>query len=242
MAVAHDAVSESHTNSIGSVGEASYTWEHDPVGVPAAVWVIPLILGSSADIVTSVTYEGVALTAVAGGLAVDAAGEPGNAKLYFLGAGVPTADTATVVVNKTATGTSWAVCATQTALGDCEVTGIVLLQADGTLAQQNVDDGSPGTNSIRYAAGYTGLAAAPAAGANSTAMVDFLLGARSGISVRETTAGQGSRPVGFSSGTSDDRAIVHFAVREIVVAFSHLPMFGSRRPEKSLIPFDSRPD
>lgn len=35
------------------------------------------------------------------------------------------------------------------------------------------------------------------------------------VTVRETTAGQGSRPVGFSYGTSDDRAAVHLAVREV---------------------------
>jgi hypothetical protein len=45
----------------------------------------------------------------------------------------------------------------------------------------------------------------------------IILGAAAGMqTVRETTAGQGARSVGFTSGTSDDVAAVHLAVSELL--------------------------
>lgn len=160
------------------------------------------------------TYGGTALTAVPGGLAVDSSGEQGNCKAYFLGSSVPTG-AKTVAVTSSNSGAehfAWAI--TVTSVGDTAATGVVLLQGDGTLSEQSVDDGSPGAPSLRYAAGFTGLSSPPSVGANST-LLDSVDQGTLGVAVcRETTSGQGSRSVGFSSGTTDDRAFVHLAVKE----------------------------
>ena len=217
MAVAYDAGSESYTGATtGSVSEASFTWDHTPVGTARGVLVFVITMLSDVQHVTSVTADGSAVPAVSGGAAVDSATEPGRCDVFFLGSSVP-AGTLTMVVNRTNDAIEmWACCITVTAAADTEVytTGIVLLEGDGTLAEQNVDDGSPGTNSVRFAGIHSGLAGVPAAGANSTVVHGFDTGSNVAQVVRETTAGQGSRPVGFSDGTTDDRAAVHLAVRE----------------------------
>jgi hypothetical protein len=169
---------------------------------------------SSDSEITGVTYGGTALTAVTGGLAQDTGGEPGLCKAYFLGSSVPTG--ARTVQVTTSAGEYTGVAITVTSVGDTETAGVVLLQGDGTLLEQSVNDGSPGSPSMRYVGGYSGLKSPPSAGSNSTLMVAVETDADSAVACRETTAGQGSRSVGFVSATTDDRAFVHLAVLEIV--------------------------
>lgn len=215
MAVAFDATSESHTGTTGSASQASFSWTHTVAGSPAGVLVFVFTNANSA-LISSVTYGGVDLTAVTGGQAIDTTGEPGRCDTYFLGSNVPSGNQTVEVTRTNNTTVMYAVAATVTsATGYTSTAGPVLLQNDGTLAEQNVDDGSPGANSVRFAGINSGLPAVPAAGANSTVMHGIDFGARVCQTVRETTAGQGSRPVGFSSATSDDRAAVHLAVIEV---------------------------
>lgn len=215
MAVAHDASSESALEA----NVASQTWQHVPVGTPKGVLVFVItMLGYVSSLVTSITYGGQALTFVPGSRARDTASEPGASEAWFLGAGIPTGEQ-TVVLNRTnTTNPIWGVCITVTAGQNTEINeaGIVLLQESQSLVEQNVDDGSPGTNSVRYAGLYSGYGAAAPPGANSTALQDVAGPSNTlwGVVVRETTAGQGSRPVGFSLGTFDDTAATHLAVRE----------------------------
>lgn len=215
MAVAFDASAESHTTgTTGSVSQASFSWTHAPVGTPAGILVF-VFTNANTALISSVTYGGTSMNAVSGGMAADTTTEPGRCTAYFLGSSIPTGNQ-TVQVNRTNNTTAmYAVSVSVTADRNTEAVGPVLLQNDGTLAEQNVDDGSLGTNSVRFAGINSGLGTAPSAGANSTIMQTFAYSARSVSTVRETTAGQGSRPVGFSSGTSDDRAAVHLAVREV---------------------------
>lgn len=217
MAVAHDAASESHTGITGSTSEGSFSWTHTPVGTPRGVLVFVISHGGSgADIVSAVTYGGSALSIPTGAVAVDTTGEDGRTQAWFLGSSIPTGAQTVQVTRTNNASVVWACAITVTASGDTEVhtAGIVLLQEDGTLAEQNVTDGSPGTNSLRYAGLMSGLGNVPTPGANSTALHDLDVGARVNAVVRETTAGQGSRPVGWASASSDDRAAVHLAIRE----------------------------
>ncbi len=216
MAVAHDASSESHTGTTGSASEASFTWNHDPVGTPRGVLIFTFDTDSATHAPQSVTYDGVTVPAVTGGLAADTANEPGSTKAWFLGASVPTTDPAAVVVTRTNNANvCYAICITVTASGDTAVGTPVLLQENQDWAEKNCDDGSPGSNSVRYAGGYSGRATIPPAGANSTLLQNINMAARSAGAVRETTAGQGSRPVGFvTTGSVDDAAGVHLAVKE----------------------------
>ena len=227
MAVAFDFGQESYTGATtGSVSEASFTWSHDPVGTPRGILIFVITMLSATQHVTSVTYDGVAVPAVSGGAAVDSTTEPGRCDAFFLGTSVPATDPATIVVNRTNDAIEmYAVSITVTAAANTEVytAGIVLLQDDGTLAEQSVDDGSPGSNSVRFAGCHSGLAGVPAAGANSTVVHGFDTGSNVAQVVRETTAGHGARSVGFSDATSDDRAAVHLAVREIPAAAAPYP-------------------
>ena len=218
MAVAWDSQSESHTGTTGSVSEGSFSWTHTPSGTPAGILVFTFT-NFSIDIISGVTYGGVAMTAVSGGYAVDTATEPGDCKAWYLGSSIPTGAQTVTVTRTNNTTVAYAACHAVTASTNTEVytPGIVLLQNNGTFAEQNVDDGSPGTNRLRFAGTQSGNSSQFIPGANSTwdtgATIDY--GVRVCVTVRETTAGQGSRPVGFSYGTSDDRAAVHLAVREI---------------------------
>jgi hypothetical protein len=212
MAVSHDTSSESHTGTTGSTSEASFTWNH-PGSASAKEAVVGVFTLADADYIGTVTYGGVAMTQRAE--AADTLNEPLRMTLFDL----PACATGTqaVVVNRTNNATvMYAICHTVLASAATEVyaAGIVLLQESQTLAEQNVDDGSPGTNSLRIAFVGSGLGSAPAAGANSTVGQGINVSAASCRSYYETTPGQGSRPIGASSGTADDVAAIHFAIRE----------------------------
>lgn len=222
MAVAHDAVSESHTGTSPSVSEASFSWTHTPSADPHGVLVFVFTLNFGANFSTNVTYGGVPLIWMNQAV-TDAAGEPGFVTVYMLGQGLPTGAQSVVVSRTNNTGEMYAVAVTVTE----NTVGRTLLHeatayisGDGTLNQLSVTDGSPGQNSVRYVGNFFGLNAVPAPGADSTALVDILVGSTRGAAVvRETTAGQGSRPVGFSDGTSDDRASLGVAFRVMLDQF-----------------------
>ena len=214
-AVAHDAASESHTGTTGSTNQTSFAWIHTPTGTPRGVLVY-VYTRSATQTVTGVTYGGIVMTAVAGGAAVDTAGEPGRVDTFFLGVSVPVGAQSVAVTRTSNATVMYASAATQSAGSDTEIytPGIVLLQENGAYAVQSVTDGSTGVNSVRYAAGYHGANGVLAAGAGSTLLNNIDFGSYTANTVRETVAGQGARNVGFT-GASDDRAAVHLAVREI---------------------------
>jgi hypothetical protein len=224
VTVAFDLGSESHTGAVGSISQASFSWSHASPSSPDVCGVLVFVVGlvTSADDSTGVTYGGVALSAVSGGFAQDTATEPMSCKAWFLGdkASIPQGTQTVVVTRNNNTNELWACAITVLSTTNNKDTavheaGIVLLQGDGTLAEQNVTDGSPGTSSLRFAAMASGLAAFPPTGSSSFAVHDFDTGNQTAAVVRELSAGQGSRPIGFSSGTSDDRAGVHLAVKEV---------------------------
>ena len=216
MAITHDTATESHTGTTGSASEPSFSWSHAGSASAQGILVFTFV-NADADDVLGVTYGGLNLAKVPGGTAIDTTTEPGRCVAWFHGTHVP-GGTQTVVVTRNNNGNViYAVSITVLAAAGkiTSVAGVVLLENDGTLAEQNVNDGSPGANSVRYAGVNSGLGTPPAQGASSTQLHTIDFTAR-GISVcQETTAGQGSRPVGFSSGTSDDRAAVHLAVIEV---------------------------
>jgi hypothetical protein len=235
MAVAFDATTESHTGTTGSTSEASFSFSHGGAGSVQGAGVFVLIEGTTTDLVGTVTYGGTTVPAEAGGRAVDTAGEVGSCKLHYLGASVP-GGTQTVVVNRTNTAdVMYAICWTVTAGADTEVTGILLEQENQALTEENIDDGSPGVNSLRFCGLHTGRGVVPGVGANSTLMHGIDYGARAHAACRETTAGQGSRPVGFAVGSADDVAAVYCAVREIVVA-GYLDYLAAVKSRRSSIP------
>lgn len=218
MAVAHDAVTEAHTGTTGHSGSASFSFSHNPVGTPRGV-VVFVCTVSATKTVTSVTYDGVALTSLSVLAAVDTAGEPGRIDVFFLGSSVPVTDPATIVVNRTNNAvvmTAFAHTVTANTNTELPTALAVVQQEDGAIAATAVDDGSVGTDSLRLACAYTGAASPPAAGSGTTLGGSIDLGAFGFASGYETVPGQGSRTMGLTAG-SDDRAYVLFAVRETPV-------------------------
>jgi hypothetical protein len=123
----------------------------------------------------------------------------------------------------------YAICFTVTAAGATEVylPGVITMGGNsattgasssntgtGSPAAMSIDDGSPGTNSMRFVGQYYG-GTALTTGANTTAGPTFLPGSLGVWGWRQTTASQGSVAIGSSTTTADDRATVGLAIREI---------------------------
>lgn len=180
---------------------------------------------SATDIITGVTWNSVSMTLLYS--ATDTDTEPGRVEAYFLDnvsngtITVSRTNNATVTVGYAASISASSACeayqtitrvsSTQNTNADTSTTGT------GSSGEVAVDDASPGTNSMRFAAYYSGAATPPAAGTNSTNLQVLDSSAFGSRFVRETTAGQGSRNVGAATGTTDDWALVAVAVREIPV-------------------------
>lgn len=222
MAVAYDAVSESHSGTSGSTFEASFSWTHTPSGTPRGVTVFVFTVSSSADWAQSVTYGGVVLNRFVAMGGTDTASEPGRVAVFHLGAAIPTGAQTVVVTRNNDSVEMYAIAVSVTEDGSRKThlheAGFVNLSENQALTEQSVSDGSPGQDSVRLAGLFSGSASPGGGswvGANSTFLAGIVVGsARGAAAVRETTAGQGSRPVGFDSGgTSDDVASTHLAVR-----------------------------
>lgn len=215
MAVSYD--NSSISAAAGNV--TSFTFNHtSSVGVKG---VIVFVFDFNNVIMTSsVNYGDTTMTKITGAVAKDVSGEPCYLQTFFLGSGISSGEKTITVSKSEGNVTSYAICVSFLANGNTELSSAVLLDESGTYSEQNVDDGSPGTNSLRVCAGFSGNSPLLTAGENSTYLVGVSPGgfSRSINLCRETTAGQGSRPVGFSYAISDDRAAVHIAVKEIVAA------------------------
>lgn len=235
MSVAHDAESESTTGTTGHASVPSHTWNHVPTGTPRAALVFVVTIAGT-PVETSVTYGGVTMTKVAYDARASSA-EPGSVTAYFLD-NVATG-TQAVVVNRTNNATvDYAAAFSVTAAGACEVyeagiatragstanTGASSTGTDtGVSGESAVDDGSPGTSSQRYMGYYCGGSNVLAAGSNSTAGPSIDFGLFTFATYRETTPGQGSRNVGSVTGTTDDRAMVALAIREVPTVVPRVP-------------------
>ena len=224
--VAFDASSESHTTNTLSTSESSFSWTHTPVSTPRGILVYVFSVDSTGwNGSVSVTYGGTSLTAVSSGYAQDTVGEVGATQAFFLGSGIPTGAQTVVVTRPNDVYRYYAVCASVTAARDTEVTGVLIDQENQTFTERNVDDGSIGINSLRFCGAYSGRENMSSfVGPNSTLVhsVDNPdpSGLRSAGLIRETTPGQGSRPVGFGAGITDDLAAVYLAIRETSSAYA----------------------
>jgi hypothetical protein len=211
MAVGFDVTSESHTGTEGSTSEASFNWSHPGGGSAVGAYVFVGQVGGG-DSITSVTYGGNAMTEDTS--AADISAEQGRIELYKLESSVPTGSQTVEVTRTNNTREMWACCITVTATGGVvELTGQFVEEDNQALTEENVDDGSPGTSSLRICGLYSGLNTPGSEGANSTMAHEIDVGTKWLAVCYETSVGQGSRPVGFSAG-SDDVAAIYAAIRE----------------------------
>lgn len=193
------------------------------LGTGARAGIVFVATHGTGDLITGVTWNSVAMTRLY--QAADTNTEPGSVVAYFLDnvtngtITVSRTNNAVVTVGYAASISAAGACeayqtitvgvATQNTNADTSSTGT------GDSGEVSVDDGSPGTNSMRFAAFYTGAATPLSAGTNSTSLQSLDSTSFGSTFVRETTAGQGSRSVGAATGTTDDYALVAVAVREI---------------------------
>lgn len=216
MAVAHDASAVSHVSgSSQAVASFTFSLAGAASGVKGIVVFVHTVNSTSAY-ATAVTYGGVNLVEVTSGRAIDTVDETGSTQAWFLGASVPQGTNDVVVTRTNDTIRVAAMAATVTADTDTEYFGVVLEQENQALTEEAVDDGSPGTNSLRYASTIYGsnAQAGLVVGASSTGLQVNDIGTMVSGMVRETTGGQGSRSLGWDA-VSEDVAAVYLAVREI---------------------------
>jgi len=215
-------------------GVSSFNWNHVPTGTPRSALVFIWTNSGSSNPVTGVTYGGKAMTAIPYTAAVTSA-EQGGVNAWFCDE-VPSG-TQNIVVSRTNNSiVTYATCMTQTAAADkaCEVYLAGVKTKAGAVAEATaasstsngtssswssmaLDDGSPGSNSIRYMAIHSGAASVSTASTNTTtngtsASIDF--GAYVFFTMRETTPSQGSKTLTITTAISDDLAVIGLAVRE----------------------------
>lgn len=223
-----DATTESHTGTTGSTSQASFDISH-ALGAGARGLLVFTFVNANADNATSVKLDPAGLNidvpAVSGGRAVDTAGEPGDCKAWFLSDVGPAmaGGTRTIRINRTNNANvMYAVAVSYVGAYPMEVVNTpTLQQTDGTLAVVAQD--TVRRTAIRMAAINSGLADVGAAAANTLAVgagttlaqsIDF--GTRVAAVAYETTKGSGSRSMGWSAATSDDRAAVYLAIAEMI--------------------------
>lgn len=193
-------------------------------GARAGLVFVVTYANSGAAIESGVTWNGAAMSLLYSG--ADTNTEPGIVRAYFLdnigtGAVTVTRTNNTVVCVGYAISISAAqkteVAQTKTVGGDGTVNTNANTSTAGTATSglYALDDGSPGTSSMRFAAAFTGNATPLAAGTGSTQIQTNDQTAFGSSLVYETSAGQGSRNVGFEA-ISDDLAVVAVAVREAI--------------------------
>jgi hypothetical protein len=196
------------------------------LGTGARAGIVFVATHGTGDLITGVTWNSVAMSRLF--QAVDTDTEPGSVVAYFLDnvtngtITVSRTNNAVVTVGYAASISAASACdafqtitrvsSTQNTNADTSTTGT------GASGEVAVDDGSPGTNSMRFSAAYTGAATPVGAGTNSTSLHTLDSTSFGSTFVRETTAGQGSRNVGFATSTTDDWALVAVAVRETPAA------------------------
>lgn len=208
MAVEYDA----STKNVAAADPQSFT--HTPSGTPRGVVVMIAHGTTASDIVVGVTYGGVAMTRI--GSISDALGEPGRAYSYFLGVGVP-AGAQTVSVDRTEATTSVLVVAiTVTGVDDMEAYGFGGIAGD--LVNPRAIVGSSGnrisTGFLIVYSGLNALASLTAVDADTTIIQDNDFGIFVATCCRRTTAGEGTKTIGYTAG-SDDVAQESVTIGEI---------------------------
>lgn len=206
MTVAFDAATDLGTATTGALSGT-----HTPSGTPRAA-VVKIAHGvATTDLITGVTYGGVAMTRV--GDAIDDTTEPGKCYLYFLGSSVPTgAQTVTVSHTGTAT-TKWANVETYTASGDVTIAGMWNVY-------NNHDDASSimwtEVSALRTGIIYNGQGATGdltlLSGMSAVHSVDF--GNFVARADRETSATTGATTFGWTTALADDWASVCISMIE----------------------------
>jgi hypothetical protein len=214
MTVAFDAQLDLGSFTTTSPDNTTFT----PAGTPRGIVVVIAQNADSTDIISGVTYGGVAMGRVT--TDADASGETGRVYAYFLGESIPTGAQTVAISHTGAATVKWAACYSVTAADDTEIGDFGQTsgdQADPTIA---LDTGS--VTSIRFGIIHSGRNAridlTAFAGMEAWAdgpTIDY--GNQVAIAGRESSPSSGSFNFGYTV-VSDDTAMVAVAVQEVVTA------------------------
>ena len=222
MAVGFDSTAKSGLSTTASPFTVSLNVNITPSGV-----IVFVITPTDVDNLVSVTYgaTNVPVPQVAT-VAISAVSELGRVHCCFLGSGIPADDPATITINRVGTTGMRAMVASVFGSLNTEVylPGMVTMNTMGTTAVASVDDGSPGTSSMRFCGGFHGDVSAAVHSASSTLLQSDTLASGAALLIRETTGGQGARNCGLTSAASDEKALIHIAVREVAAAAATGPI------------------
>lgn len=216
MAIAHDAVSTSTSST------AALSFTHTPTGTPRGVVVLVGQGDSGVDLVTGVTYGGVAMTR-AGAPALLTSGEVGAAFIYFLGSGIPTGAQTVAVSIGAGVFTRQAVCCTMTAAADTAVDQYAtVVNANATNPSVSLATTAATTTSI-YGLDWSGdSAAATSPAADLTEIVETTVGGATLSFVRKTALGSGGTIAVAWTYSNDEAAAAAVAVKESAAAAKSL--------------------
>lgn len=191
---------------------------HTPVGIPRGVVVLIAQNVASTDLISGVTYGGIAMTRLTNGFANDTATETGAVYAYFLGANIPTgAQTVAVTVSSgTDAKTYW--CMTVTGRGDTAIAASGVLNGDQTNPSITLETNS-GFQGMAFAIQWSGVNAPTSitAGAGYTKFNHATSGGRdfgtqsAAAEYKETT---GATVVANTTTVADDCAFCAGAIGE----------------------------
>jgi hypothetical protein len=224
----------------GGTGTTTFSWTHTPFATPRGVVVMVAANTSGTDVISGVTYGGVAMTRV--GFAADTGGEIGAAWMYFLGSGVLSgARTVQVTVSSGSTAKR-GVAATLLAGGDIRVAASGVTQGDA--ANPNVTLTT--TSEFRgMAIGW--LFSGKDATSNLTAGTDFQLFGQHDFGVQvalgQWGAKEGANIACGLTATSDDVAMVAaaFEALSVLLAAGSFAVTGNAATLAREVPFNAQP-
>lgn len=202
----------------GAGGTGNLSWTHTPSGTPKGVVVIVGQFIGGTDEVTSVTYDGVAMTEVSPSPLCKTSGEPGCAYAYFMGSSVPTG-AKTVQVNVSGSSTRRAIsCTITAATSTMSVDSVGSLSTDAVVDPSFTISTTAGVETVVIGGGFFGdsVGTNTQPGTGYTTIVDDAPGGGGRIHVerKNTNPTGGSVTVNWTDANSDDAVLIGLAVRE----------------------------
>jgi len=218
------AAFDAATESVRTATTDPYSFNHTPVGVPNGVVVTIASVPTNTDLVTGVTYGGVAMTRVQTN--VDNTTEPARTYIYFLGSNIPTGTQAVQVdFTSATTDDQHIVCTTYVSTGDMEM--VAVGGVDNNAANPSVNLSNPlGRRCMVHGVIYSGLGTVASLTPNGsmTAVHDHgFAGAFVSRTDRFTAYSTATTlTYGYTSATDDvAMSVLAFAAKPTVVTTDH---------------------
>lgn len=215
----------------GSSGDAGFglpsSFMFNPAAPPKGAVVIIVQQGSSSDLVTGVSYGGVAMTRKA--TAADTAGEAGRVYAYFLGRYIPPGLQSIAVAGSATTVHAFVSTVTSSLGMDTEVVDTSTVAEDGADPQLTLSTGS--RKALRYIGVFSGHDAVGSLTLLGlcTAIASSDFGTQVALVSRQTDPSGYAFTLGYTA-TTEDRAAAGVAIAEVVGVLNVNTRLFCRKP------------